>query len=567
MPRGPLAAEGWRRGVSVAAWIALTAAASAQSTQRASVAPDGSELPADSEIGRYGAHSDDGRFIVFVTAHDGLVAGDGNGKRDVYLRDQVTGTTQLVSHTTAGLAGDDESYEPAMTPDGAFVAFTSRASNLAKHDNSPLDVFVWESATDTVTRISNGLGGASGNGASDCPSLSRDGHQVAFRSYAKNLVAVDLNNEVDAFVFDRATSTMRLASLDDQGNQPSGYTYLDFTAISKDGSTLAFVTDARLVAADSVRTLHVYAVDLASGLPELINLTTTGAPAGSTFLQPIYLSADGRFVAFESTAQHLVDPDTNGATLDIFLRDRVVQSTEVVSLDNDGLQPSSGPSCAGPISDDGRIVAFFGATGSYLPDETAVFGVLLRDRTLGMTLLASRSDSGEPGDGGQYNFASSLSADGRRIAFSSLDPLVAADGNGKRDVDVRERAVDAASWSGYGQGLAGRHGIPALALDAAPQLQSDVTLSIDNSSGLWAVGIVLWGVASSDLPLFGGDLLVAPLASMTIILPPGGLDLSVEIPPDERLVGLPLYVQALQIDPWAIEGVALTPGITAIPGY
>ncbi|MBL8840856.1 MAG: PD40 domain-containing protein, partial [Planctomycetes bacterium] len=107
-----------------------------------------------------------------------------------------------------------------MTPDGAFIAFTSRASDLAKHDHPPLDVFLWERATDAVTRISNGLGGASGNGDSDCPSLSRDGRLVAFRSYAKNLVAVDVNKEVDAFVYDRATGTMRLASLDDQGNQP-----------------------------------------------------------------------------------------------------------------------------------------------------------------------------------------------------------------------------------------------------------------------------------------------------------------------------------------------------------
>lgn len=561
-----LACRGLRHGACVALWFATAGIAAGQSTQRASLAADGSEIPGDSEIGRYGALSDDGRFVVFVSAQDGITAGDGNGKRDVFLRDMVAGTTQLVSHTRFGVSGDDESYEPAMTPDGAFVVFTSRATDFAPNDNPHPDVFLWERATDKVARISNGMSGGTGNGYSECPSISGDGRYVAFRSYAKNLVPVDINKRVDAFVYDRSTDSMRLVSLDDHGKQLSSYTYLDYTVISKDGSTIAFVTDARLVSFDTGG-MNVYAIDLASGAPELVDITITGGRGSITPLEPVYLSADGRWVAFKSAAPDLVNSDRNGTLSDIFLRDRLLQTTEVASLDNEGLQPFVAPSYAGPISDDGRYVSFLAVTSDYLPDEFGVFGVLLRDRAIGMTLVASRFDTGEQGTGALYNYADSLSSDARLVAFSSPDALVDEDGNGKRDVYVRERAVDTAEWSSYGAGLAGRHGVPGLALDAPPQLTRDVTLSVGNSSGSWAIGIVVFGLDSADVPLFGGSLLVLPLVSTTIVLPPAGFDLSFRVPPDELIVGVPIYVQAMQLDPWAIDGVSLTRGIEAAPGY
>src|SRR5207245_10374128 len=128
------------------------------------------------------------------------------------------------------------------------------------------------------------------------------------------------------------------------------------------------------------------------------------------------ISADGRFVAFTSAAGNLVAGDTNGVE-DIFVHDRQTGVTERVSVASDGTQGSDG-SVAGSISADGRFVAFTSTAGNLVAGDTnGVEDIFVHDRQTGATERVSVDSTGAQGNGGATS--SSTSADGRFVAFPS----------------------------------------------------------------------------------------------------------------------------------------------------
>src|SRR5262249_5499814 len=140
------------------------------------------------------------------------------------------------------------------------------------------------------------------------------------------------------------------------------------------------------------------------------------------------ISADGRFVAFASTADNLVSNDTNDLA-DVFVHDRVTGTTERVSVDSSGMQ-AEGSFGFPAISADGRIVAFLGDAGSLVPGLGVE--VLVRDRLTGTTEIAS------DGFGGLTINFFALSADGRFVAFEHAPELP-----GGPQVLVRDRLTGA----------------------------------------------------------------------------------------------------------------------------
>src|SRR5438876_794176 len=287
-----------RRVLSSVTLVLLTAlwgrSADAQTTERVSVASGGTECNGASLSS---ALSADGRFVAFVSAATDLVAADTNGVSDVYVHDRQTGTTERVSVASGGAQGNGSSgligfaFPPALSADGRFIAFVSFATNLVAGDtNGATDVFVHDRQTGTTERVSVASGGTQGNAASVGPALSADGRFVAFLSDATNLVAGDTNGATDVFVHDRQTGTTERVSVASGGSQGNGFS------------------------------------------------------AG-----PV-LSADGRLVAFHSTATNLVARDTNGAT-DVFVHDRQTGTTERVSVASDGTQ-GNGPSSGAALSAD-----------------------------------------------------------------------------------------------------------------------------------------------------------------------------------------------------------------------
>jgi len=231
----------------------------------------------------------------------------------------------------------------------------------------------------------------------------------------------------------------------------SGNGYSDNPATSADGRYTVFASDAsNLVSGDSNSTRDIFIYDNQTGLTRRLNLSRQGAQGNGPSNRPA-ITADGRYVAFESTATNLVLGDTNGFS-DIFAVDTVTGSISLLSTSSAGVQANS--SCFRPsISSNGRYVTFESAATNLGLTATSpgVSQIYLRDRdVLGTgtfdtpgntsTVLISQSTAGVAGTGNSIQAV--ISADGAFVAFASdATNLIAADANGFRDVFLRNRAA------------------------------------------------------------------------------------------------------------------------------
>lgn len=250
-----------------------------------------------------------GRYVAFYTKADNLLPPlqDYNGAYDVYLRDVFLGTTELVSKTTSGVIGDADSSECSISGDGQSIAFRSAATNLVPGDgNGVADVFLRDFQSGTTERISLSSSGAEANGGSVAPAISEDGAVVAFESVATNLVSGDTNGKKDVFVRDLQTGITSRASVSTAGAQGDRQS-ID-PAVSGDGRFVVFESTAtNLVPGDTNLAADVFRRDRGSPdvqlaksgtCPGTITLTVTNAtpnrnvaiaygPAGSfTLNQP-----------------------------------------------------------------------------------------------------------------------------------------------------------------------------------------------------------------------------------------------------------------------------------------
>ena len=418
-------------------WVAvlLVSVASSQSTELVSRNPDGGS--GNNSSGFYGmSASADGRYVAFESHSSNLVPRDTNDAADIFVRDRQTGKTERVSVNTAGQEGNDASYLPTISADGRYVAFQSFSSNLVAGDtNASWDVFVRDRQTGKTQRVSLNTAGQEGNGGSVGPAISADGRYVAFESASWNLVAGDTIGLYDVFVRDRRTGKTERVSLNTAGQKGNGVS--DIPSISADGRYVAFESDSsNLVAGDTNGVYDVFVRDRQTGKTERVSLNTAGQEGNSVSRSPS-ISADGRYVAFWSDATNLVEGDTNG-TYDVFVRDRQTGKTERVSLNTAG-QEGNGVSVGHSISADGRYVAFdSSATNLVAGDTNGLFDVFIRDRQAGKTERFSLNTAGQEGNGDSV--APSISADGRYVAFNSgAINLVEGDINGCSDVFVRDR--------------------------------------------------------------------------------------------------------------------------------
>ncbi len=276
-------------------------------TIRVNEHPQGTNATGDS---RRPAISADGTKIAYSSIRTNLVAGDTNGTYDIFVYNTVTETTSRVSLTDAGLESNGYSREVSLNADGTRVAFTSHATNLVPGDanGSMPDVYVRDTTAGTTVRVSVGPSGSAPNGPSEAPSISDDGTRVAFASFATNLVAGDTNGAWDAFVHDTitaATSRVSLAPDETEFSQDVDRPFIDAT-----GSRVAFTTPHEGQFAVFVRDLATTTTVKAS-----IGDQRQNANAGSFALG---LSGDGTEVAFGSTASTLVPGDTP-RSWDIFI--------------------------------------------------------------------------------------------------------------------------------------------------------------------------------------------------------------------------------------------------------
>ena len=406
-------------------------------TTRLSIASDGTQSDAGSQ---YASVSADGRYVAFESSAANLVAGDTNGALDIFVRDRVTGQTTRVSVASDGTQGNGASYDPSISADGRYVAFRSMASNLVAGDSNGAvsDIFVHDRATGTTTIESITPLGGSGNSSSHAPSISADGRYVAFHSNASNLVGGDTNGVTsDVFVRDRTGGTTTLVSVVSGGTSANGPSY--YPSISADGLYVTFYSTASdLVEGDTNGVADVFV----RYWPGPVALTarvsvSTGGVEGNAESTNSWISGDGRYVAFQSSASNLVAGDTN-AVADIFVHDRVTGATTRSSVSSAGAQ-STGVSYQPTISADGVHIAFHSTASNLVAGDTnGSYDVFVHNRITGETARVSVASDGAQAAG--ISWWPSLSADGRYVAFHSLAAnLVAGDTNGVQDIFVRQR--------------------------------------------------------------------------------------------------------------------------------
>ena len=174
------------------------------STTRDSVSSSGEQGNNNCEYQRPPSISADGRYVSFRSYASNLVDGDTNGYWDVFVHDRQTGSTTRDSVSSIGEQGNDNSFDPSISADGRYVVFMSLASNLVEEDtNDNGDIFVRDRQTGATTRVSVNSDVEQANNGSWDASISADGSDVAFASYASNLVAGDTNVVPDIFVHHR----------------------------------------------------------------------------------------------------------------------------------------------------------------------------------------------------------------------------------------------------------------------------------------------------------------------------------------------------------------------------
>ncbi|MBI3846682.1 MAG: hypothetical protein HY292_18805 [Planctomycetes bacterium] len=321
------------RGDSNFAWDVFVRDLMAETTTRVSVDSAGGQAEGNSGLNDGFAYaktlsvSGDGRFVAFSSSAADLVPGDTNGKDDVFVYDQVSGATTRVSYFS-GIEANDNCSGPSISGGGRFVSFESYASTFGVSDSCRFgpcdDVFLHDRDPDAngtfdegngvISTVSAGPDSQNANDDSWGSAVSGDGRYVAFITYATNIGPAP-----GAFVFDRLANTSQLMSFS-----------MTLPSISADGRFVAFVGPDALAPNGRANGRGVFIHDRdadGDGVfdePGAISTVrasanATGEPANADPVT-VSISANGLFVAFDSTASNLVSDDTNSSS-DIFTRD------------------------------------------------------------------------------------------------------------------------------------------------------------------------------------------------------------------------------------------------------
>ena len=417
-------------------------------------------LPAQAVGGVLPSVSADGRFVAFVSGSSQIVAGqvDPGATADVFLFDRLSGTSTLVSHAvgSALTAGDSWSFSNALSADGAFVAFGSRATNLVAGQvdtNRKMDVFVFERATGAVTLLSHAPGAplVAGSDTSDLPTISADGQLVGFYSFAPDLVAgqADTNLTTDAFLADRTSGEVRLVSHRHGAPLVAASSSSGTAVVSADGSRVGFFSRADDVVAGQVNapnSSNIFLHDRGAGANSMVTHVHGSPHAGANQHADWFsLSADGRFVGYRSTATDLVagQIDGNGGE-DVFLYDAASGTNRLVShAFGSAATAANAPSPPLPtyyhsppgMSADGRRVAFASGASDIVPGGLPRISMYLFDAETGGSSLASPGPQGAQAQD-VFLTAAYVSGDGNFVLFEAYggEDLVEGDTNGTGDV-------------------------------------------------------------------------------------------------------------------------------------
>jgi hypothetical protein len=328
----------------------------------------------DGQSGNVGISADSiGQFIVFTSTSDNMVSSPvvTLGTTETYLYDRINNKLTLVSQA-GGQAANADAVGTTVSADGTKVPFYSAATNLGQTVSGSSDqvyLATLSNGTPSLTLVSaNTLGQPSNNDFGTSGAwISSSGQFVGFDSDATDLVSPGPTATPQSYRRDVQGGTTIQASLTSSGGQPDSDNNL--AVLSPDGSLVAFASDASNMLGPGSPVGQMYDRNLSVPTTELLsaaNGTNGPAPNNTSGSGAINVfSADNRFAVFDSLATNLAANDTHDGTVnDVFVRDRVSNTTVLADLLADGTQPNSG--CGNEtISFNGKVVAFFTAASNF----------------------------------------------------------------------------------------------------------------------------------------------------------------------------------------------------------
>jgi hypothetical protein len=393
--------------------------------------------------------SGNGRFVAFTSVASNLSAEiDNNEQTDVFVRDRLNNTTELISrkNSTNFSANGPSGVLPfdislGISADGRYIVYSSLATDIVPLDNNnAADIFVYDrvSGVNRLVSFKSTDLTASANGPSGKAAISANGQVIVYTSVASNLTSTnDTNGNSDVFAFDQNTLVTKMLTVNMAGTNGGNDSSSVSTApsISDDGRFVAFDSQASdLVANDGNGTssfgTDVFVRDLQTNSTALVSANAAGTGSGNlnSFASEACISGNGQFVVFNSQATDLVavTTDLNGGT-DVFRRDLVAGTTTLVSVNlagnSTGLNLSKSPS----VSDDGRFVAFASRASNLVAVDTnnglegggGITDIFVRDMQSGITKLVSMNSAGTDSGNTSSGDANEISSDGRYVLFAS----------------------------------------------------------------------------------------------------------------------------------------------------
>ena len=382
--------------------------------------------------------SADGGHVVFYSFASNLVPDDTNNRRDIFIHDlSQDDTTRIMGHD--GEEPSADSADPVISSDGRWITFSSGASNLLEGGSSTTqDVYLYDSVSDTLQRISEDESGIGGNWNSGSPAISNDGRFIVFVSEADNLIPGLGERERRIFLYDRVRDDLSHVATD--ASEPSD------PCVDHDGNTvsIAFITSDHPLIPSYVNDSQLILEQLGVEDPSRAGggLATSRVVSGSQPPLPtsiateqsfdLAISAGGQYVTFMSDAGNLIG--TSPGSDEVLRLNLDTGLIDIASLDLSGLPSTSGRSPT--ISLNGRRVAFrSGASDLVIDDNNGRPDIFVHDFVLNQTRRASIATDGS--ESNQVSDQPVISADGSTVAFrSEADNLVADDSNGEEDIFV-----------------------------------------------------------------------------------------------------------------------------------
>ncbi len=409
--------------------------------ERVSTDSAGGQASSAGYAGYYPVFSPNSSYSVFSSDATNLVAGDTNGVDDVFMKDLQTGSIIRISTDSTGVQGNGNSgyfNASSISTDNRYVVFESAATNLVAGDtNGRSDIFLKDIQTNITTRVSTSSTGTQAGNDSFNPSISANGRYVAFSSLATNLVAGDTNSVQDVFLKDLQTGVTTRVSTDSSGGQSNAISVT--VSMSDDGELIVFESSAtNLVAGDTNGRYDIFLKSVQTGVTTRVSTDSSGAQGNNDSIYAS-ISANGRYVAFSSLATNLVAGDTNSAQ-DVFLKDLQTGVTTRVSTDSSGAEGGSNSLNSyayRSISADGRFVTFISYSNTLVSGGTVANRqhVYIKDLQTNETILISRNVLGNQGDNDSGVYGITISPDGQNILFeSNATNLVLGDTNSAADL-------------------------------------------------------------------------------------------------------------------------------------